>query len=266
MPQPGSAAGRQLLGSRYLAFLAAAATAAGLALKSELLPPRGVWVGVALLMLWTAGGLAFLHYWDRGRRLLTVDYYIQPLLSILAAGGFSLMTSDWRAHAVVMLGMGGAIFATGYADLWRSLGWEKPGHRFLIDAAQVMVVFLLFLVILVAPIPVPGKAAWIALTAFATGYRSFSMVTRGEWKAVSLALQVAFAVGVASLALLTYLPQLGFEAGTGPLAVVLLLTWYVVRGLIMHSLEEALTKNVVFEYALMGGIAVYLIVTVILNR
>jgi hypothetical protein len=264
--QQRSGPGRELLGTRYLAFLAAVATVAGLALKSELLPPRGVWVGAAVLMLWTIGGLAFLHYWNLGTRLLTVDHYIQPCLSIVAASSFSLLTSDWRAHAVVMVGMGGAIFASAYADLWRSLGWEKPGHRFLLDATQILAVFLLFLVILVSPFPIPAKAGWIALTAFATGYRSFGMLTRGEWKAVSLALQVAFGVGVVSLALLTYLPQLGFEAGTGPMAVVLLLTWYVVRGLIMHSLEDALTKNVVFEYALMGGIAVYLIVTVILNR
>ncbi len=259
-----STPGHPLLGGRYLAFVALATTAVGLAFKSELLQPRTVWLGAGILAVWTMAALALLHYWNRGVRFLTVDHYIPPVLAIVAATGFSLLTTDWRAHVAVMVGMGAVIFANGYTDLWRGLGWEKPGHRFLQDASLVLIVFLIFLVILAAPVAVPVKVGWIALAAFVTGYRSFSLVTGGEWKALSLALQVAVVVG--GLALLRYFPQLGLDAGDAPVAVVLLLAWYVVRGLVMHSLEDALSKNVVFEYALMGGIAVYLVVTVILNR
>jgi hypothetical protein len=258
--------GRQLLGGRYLAFLAVVATVGALALKSELLPGRLVWAAGGILILWTVSGLAFLHFWNRGARLLTIDHYIPPVMAILAACAFSLLTSDWKAHVVVALGAGAIIFANGYADLWRSLGWEKPGHRFLQDASLVAIVFALFLVIQAAPVGVPLKLGWITLAAFATGYRSFSVATPGEWRALSYGLQVAFAVGAVALALLTYLPQQGYEAAGAFVAVVLLLVWYVIRGLIVHGLEESLNKNVIFEYGLMGGIAVYLVVTLLLNR
>ncbi len=259
-------AGRHLLGGRYIAFIALVTTVLAVALKSELLEPRAVWAGAGLLVLWTAAGFAFLHYRNRGERLLTIDHYIPPLLAIVAATAFSLLTADWKAHVVVMVGMGGVIFASGYADLWRDLGWEKPGHRFLQDASLVAIVFFLWLAILASPAQIPVKILWIALAAFATGYRSFSLATRGEWRALAYALQVAFAVAVTALALITYLPQLGYDAAAGFVAVILLLVWYVIRGLVVHGLEESLSKNVVLEYGLMAAIAIYLVVTLILNR
>jgi hypothetical protein len=47
----------------------------------------------------------------------------------------------------------------------------------------------------------------------------------------------------------------------GVFAVLLFLVWYVNRGIIRHTVEETLTRNVVIEYALFVLLIAYLFFT-----
>jgi hypothetical protein len=47
----------------------------------------------------------------------------------------------------------------------------------------------------------------------------------------------------------------------GWFAVMLLLAWYINRGLVRHTIEESFTRNVVLEYGAFAVFLVYLFVS-----
>ena len=52
-----------------------------------------------------------------------------------------------------------------------------------------------------------------------------------------------------------------FDAGTAPegvFAAMLLLAWYINRGVIRHTAEETLNRQVVMEYSLFAALLVFL--------
>ncbi len=132
------------LGTRYLGLISTWATAAGLAFKSELLTPNQVWQLSGVLAVLVTAGLLFLHVRNRTPGWLSPDHYITPALSIVAAAGFSILTNDYRIHALAMVTMGGFIFASSFVDISRGMGREKPLHRFLRDATTFCVLLALF--------------------------------------------------------------------------------------------------------------------------
>jgi hypothetical protein len=252
----GTAARPIQLGTRYLALLSSWAVVIGLAFKSELLTPNQVWEGTAGLGLLVSLGLLFLHARNRTPGWLSLDHYISPVLAIIAAGAFSILAPDYRVHALAMFLMGAVIFTSSYVDLSRGMGRERPLHRFLRDATTFCsLLALLYLVLQSSELPNILKFSWIFLISLFSGYRSFRFATRREGVAMLTAFLTAGTVTFGAFGMVTYLNQ-----GSPYIAVVLAFAWYAWQGLLVHTLDDSLTKRIFFEYGLFAVICVYLIV------
>jgi Protein of unknown function (DUF5656) len=243
------------LGTRYLGLVATWAIAAGLAFKSELLTPNQVWQLSAGLALMVTAALLFLHVRNRTPGWLSPDHYITPVLSIIAAGGFSILTNDYRIHALAMVTMGGFIFASSFVDISRGMGREKPLHRFLRDATTFCVLLALFYLTLQAnDLPNVIKFSSIFVVALLSGYRSFRFATRREGLAMLSAFLTAGTVTFGAFGMVSYLNQ-----GPQYVAVILAFAWYAWQGLTVHALDDSLSRRIIFEYGLFAVICLYLI-------
>lgn len=252
----GTAARPIQLGTRYLGLLSAWAIVVGLAFKSELLTPNQVWQATAGLALLVCLGLLFLHARNRTPGWLSLDHYISPVLAIVAAGAFSILAPDYRIHALAIFLMGGVIFTSSYVDLSRGMGRERPLHRFLRDATTFCsLLALLYLVLQSSELPNILKFSWIFLISLFSGYRSFRFATRREGVALLTAFLTAGTVTFGAFGMVTYLNQ-----GSPYIAVVLAFAWYAWQGLLVHTLDDSLTKRIFFEYGLFAVICVYLII------
>ncbi len=255
-PRVGTAARPLKLGTRYLGLLAVWATAIGLSFKSELLTPNQVWQATAGLAVFTSIGLLFLHARNRTPGWLSLDHYISPVLAIIGAGAFSILAPDYRVHALAMLVMGAVIFTSSYVDLSRGMGRERPLHRFLRDATTFCsLLALLYLVLQSNELPNILKFTWIFAISLFSGYRSFRFATKREGIALLTAFLTAGTVTFGAFGMVTYLNQ-----GSPYIAVVLAFAWYAWQGLLVHTLDDSLTKRIFFEYGLFAVICVYLIV------
>ena len=243
------------LGTRYLGLLSVWATVIGLTFKSELLSPNQVWQAIGALAVLVSLGLLFLHVRNRTPGRLSLDHYISPVLAIIAAGAFSILY-DYRIHALAMLAMGAVIFVSSYVDLTRGMGRERPLHRFLRDATTFCsLLALLFLVLQSNELPNILKFSWIFAISLFSGYRSFRFATRREGVALLTAFLTAGTVTFGAFGMVTYLNQ-----GSPYIAVVLAFAWYAWQGLLVHTLDDSLTKRIFLEYGLFAVICVYLIV------
>jgi len=244
------------LGTRYLGLLSAWAVALGLTFKSELLSPNQVWLATAGLAVFVTLGLVFLHARNRTPAWLSLDHYITPVLTIVAAAAFSMLqTPDYRVHAVAMLTMGGFIFASSFVDLSRGMGRERPLHRFLRDATTFCVLLALFYLILQSNELVnPIKFTAIFVIALLSGYRSFRFATKREGLALLSAFMTAGTVTFGAFGMVNYLNQ-----GSQYVAVILAFAWYAWQGFTVHALDDSLTRRIMFEYGLFAVICVYLI-------
>lgn len=243
------------LGTRYLGLVATWAVAVGLAFKSELLAPTQVWQLTAALAAMVTLGLLFLHVRNRTPGWLSPDHYITPVLSVVAAGAFSILAPDYRIHTLAMLTMGAFIFASSFVDISRGMGRERPLHRFLRDATTFCVLLALFYLILQSnDLTNVVKFSSIFVVALLSGYRSFRFATKREGLAMLSAFLTAGTVTFGAFGMVTYLNQ-----GSQYVAVILAFAWYAWQGLMVHALDDSLTRRVVFEYGLFAVICVYLI-------
>jgi hypothetical protein len=243
------------LGTRYLGLLSAWAAAIGLAFRSELLSPTQVWQATAGLAVLTTLGLVFLHARNRTPDWLSLDHYIMPVLTVVAAAGFSINAPSTAVHALSMITMGAFIFASSFVDISRGMGRVRPLHRFLRDATTFCVLLGLFYLILDSnALPNVVKFSGIFVVALLSGYRSFRFATRREGLALLSAFLTAGTVTFGAFGLVTYLNQ-----GSQYIAVILAFAWYAWQGLTVHALDDSLTRRIMFEYGLFAVICVYLI-------
>jgi hypothetical protein len=249
------------LGTRYLGLISAWAVAVGLTFKSELLSPTQVWEATAGLAVLVTLGLVFLHARNRTPAWLSPDHYITPVLTIVAAGGFSLNAPNTGLHTLEMLTMGGFIFASSFVDLSRGMGRERPLHRFLRDATTFCVLLGLFYLILQSnDLTNVVKFSAIFTISLLSGYRSFRFATRREGLALLSAFLTAGTVTFGAFGMVTYLNQLPQYV-----AVILAFAWYAWQGLTVHALDDSLTRRIVFEYGLFAVICIYLIALALLT-
>jgi Protein of unknown function (DUF5656) len=249
------------LGTRYLGLISAWAVAIGLTFKSELLSPIQVWEATAGLAVLVTLGLVFLHARNRTPAWLSLDHYITPVLTIVAAGGFSLNAPNTGLHTIEMVSMGGFIFASSFVDLSRGMGRERPLHRFLRDATTFCVLLGLFYLILQSnDLTNVVKFSAIFVISLLSGYRSFRFATRREGLALLSAFMTAGTVTFGAFGMVTYLNQLPQYV-----AVILAFAWYAWQGLTVHALDDSLTRRIVFEYGLFAVICVYLIALALLT-
>ena len=102
-----------------------------------------------------------------------------------------------------------------------------------------------YLVVLTVALPLPVRLGWIFAISLLATYRSFRSLGRvmPPRRAFLFSVFVAQLVTFFSWASTVYLSY-----QEGPMAAILVFLWYVNRGIIRHTVEETMSRNVVIEY------------------
>ena len=256
------------LGARQLRYLAGLVVLLALFESSELPGGRGVVLVALLAGAVAVGGLAvaFRAASESGPptpalRWVAPIHYLVPVLSVGVAAAFAFVIGDWRLALLAQALMGGAVFASSYVTVQGFLGRSRPGHEFLHDAAVIFLLLGSFLAIYLGAQGVVARLVLVLVITFLAAYESFLPVGKGDAEAIFYSQSVAVVTTAIAFAL-TYTGLLP----PPQVAVILMLVWYVERGLIVHFVSASLTRNVLREYALLGLVAIALIANALINR
>lgn len=120
---------------------------------------------------------------------------------------------------------------------------------------MVLALAAAYLVIVTVNLPLPVRMGWIFTMSLLATYRSFRALGRvmPPRRAFLFSIFVAQLVTFFAWAISVYL-----NYQEGPFAAILVFLWYVNRGIIRHTVEETLTRNVLVEYGLFVVLLVYL--------
>ena len=238
---------------RFLVFIGLVLVAVALGFKSELVAPGQVWgLGAAVVLLAVPALFGYLHS-DVG--MPAVEHFVPVALGAVAIAGLSLIVPEWWKFGIATATFGAGFILTGQLDYWRLRRREKPGHIVVQEAVMVLALAGAYLVIVTVQLSLPLRLAWIfTITLFAT-FRSFRlmgnpMVPR---RALLFAAFVAQLVTFFAWAITVYIPY-----QEGLFVAMLVFLWYINRGIIRHTVEETLSRNVVIEYGLFALLLVYL--------
>jgi len=241
---------------RFLIFVGLVLVAISMGFKSEMVGPAQVWgLGVGLLVLATPALMGYLHS-DTGNPSL--EHFVPVVLGTLAVAGLSLLVPEWWKYSLITSAFGiGFCFAAhlDYRQLRASL---KPSH---LVVQEILLAFGLagsYLVILTLPLSLPLRLASIFGIAVLASYRSFRVLgtPMTPRRALLFSIFVAQLVSFFGWAMTVYL-----YFTEGVFTVLLFLLWYVNRGIIRHTIEETLSRNVIIEYGLFILLIAYLFFT-----
>jgi hypothetical protein len=241
---------------RFLVFVALVLVAIALGFKSELIGDNQVWaLGACLLVLAAPALLGYLRS-DSGPP--AVEHFVPLAVGAVAVAGLSLIVSEWWKYAVVAAAFGVGFLLAGQLDYRRLRSQEKPGHIVLQESVLVLILAGAYLVVLTVQLPLALRLAWVfAITLLAT-FRSFRVIGRPmpPRRALLFAVFVAQLLVFFAWAMSVYL---NFQEGA--FAAMLVFLWYMNRGIIRHTVEETLSRNVAIEYGLFGVLLAYLFFT-----
>ena len=194
-------------------------------------------------------------YLRTGRTLPAVEHFIPAAIGAVGVAGLAQLVPEWWQYGFIPLGFGITFYLSGQLDYRRLRDQEKPGHIVVQEALLDISLAAAYLVILVAPFQIQLKLAWIFVMSLLASYRAFRVFgkpfppRRAFLFSVFVAqVVVFFAWALSNLDMLR----------EGAVAVMLLLAWYINRGLVRHTTEETLNRQVVVEYALFGCLLVIL--------
>lgn len=236
---------------RFLLFVAVVLVAVALGFRSELIAPGQVWgLAGALLVL---AFVALAGYLRTESGLPAVESYIPVAIGAVAVAGLSTFPLEWWKFALVVAVFGIGFITVGWLDRRRLREREKPGHIVLQETAMVLALAAAYLVVLTLTLPLSVRLAWIFAISLLATYRSF----RSLGREMPPRRAFLFAVFVAQLmAFFAWGISVYLNYQEGPFSAILVFLWYVNRGIIRHTVEETLTRNVLIEY---GGFAVLLV-------
>ena len=238
---------------RFLVFVGAVLVALVLGFKSELVAPGAVWgLGAALLVFAFPALLGYLRT-DQGPP--SVEHFIPVAIGTIAVAGLSTFPMEWWKYATISGVFGLGFVTSGWLDHRRLREREKPGHVVLQETVMVLAMAAAFLVVVTVPLSLPLRLAWIFAIALLATYRSFRALGR------IMPPRRAFLFSVFVAQLVTFfawaiIKNLSYQEGA--LAAILVFLWYVNRGVIRHTIEETLNRNVVIEYGLFALLLAYL--------
>ncbi len=238
---------------RFLVFVAVVLVAIVLGFKSELIAPGQVWgLGAILLVLALPALMGYLRT-EAGPP--AIENYIPVAIGAVAVAGLSTFPLDYWKFGLVALLFGAGFLASGWIDHRRLREREKPGHLVLQETVMVLALAAAYLVIVTVNLPLPVRMGWIFAMSLLATYRSFRSLGRvmPPRRAFLFGIFVAQLVTFFAWAISVYL-----NYQEGPFAAILVFLWYVNRGIIRHTVEETLTRNVLVEYGLFVVLLVYL--------
>jgi hypothetical protein len=243
---------------RFLVFAGIVLVAIALGFKSELLGPAQVWaVGFGLIVLAAPVILAYL----RSNEPPAVEHYIPVALGAITLAGLANLVPELWKFAVLTALFGVGFVLAGRLDYLRLRDSEKPGHVVIQEAILICVLGGAYLVVVTLPFNPILRLLWILTITFLASYRSFRIngmtitPSRAFLFAVFVAQVVTF-LAWAVTALENYL-----VLAEGWFAAILLLAWYINRGLVRHTVEDSFTRHVVLEYVAFAAVLVYLFVS-----
>jgi hypothetical protein len=240
---------------RFLIFVGLVLVAISLGFKSDIVGPTQVWgLGVGLLVLATAALMGYLHSESGG--MPSLEHFVPVILGTLAVAGLSALPGmEWWKYSLITGAFGIGFCFAAHLDYNQIRDKIKPGH---LVVQEVLLAFGLagsFLVILTIGLALPVRLAGIFLLALLASYRSFRIFGNPMTprRALLFAVFVAQLVAFFGWAMTVYL-----YFTEGVFAVMLFLLWYVNRGIIRHTVEESLTRQVIIEYGVFVALIAYI--------
>jgi hypothetical protein len=238
---------------RFLVFMGLLLVAVSLGFKSELIASSQVWLLAAGLVLLAAP--AVFGYLSAEGTLPGVEHFVPAALGAVAVAGLSLLIPEWWKYSLMAAVFGCGFYAAAQLDYRQLREEHKPGHLVIQEAFMALALAGAYLVVLTAGFALPIRLGSIFLISLLASYRSFRVLGRPmpERRALLFSIFVAQVVSFFAWAMtaLTYFTE-------GVFAVLLFLVWYVNRGIIRHTVEETLNRNVLIEYALFILLIAYL--------
>jgi hypothetical protein len=244
----------------FLIFAGVVLAAIALGFKSELLGQGQVWaLALALVVIAAPALLGYLRGTEEFPR---IEHYIPVALGATTLAGLSLLPDVelWKYLALT------AMFGTGFIlaarlDYLRLRDEEKRGHVVVQEAILILALAGAYLVVVALHFNAILQLLWIFTITFMASYRSFringsAIAPRRAFIFALFVAQVVTFLAWAVTALSIYL-----VVNEGIFAVMLLLAWYINRGLVLHTVEDSFTRNVVLEYGAFAVVLVYLFVS-----
>ena len=236
---------------RFLIFVGAVLVALALGFKSELVPTSEVWwLSLGLVAVAAPALFAYLRGLDRR---VALEHFIPVGIGALVVAGLSLLMSEWWKFALACGAFGLGFYVAAQLDYLKLRGRDIALDVVVQEALLAVPLAVAFLVVLAAPFPLALQIFCIAALAFLAAYRSFLVLGKplSARRAFLLAFFVGQVVGLAAWAM-----NLHFEEGA--FAVMLLLIWYINRGIFRHVFEDTLTRQVLIEYGAFALLLAYL--------
>jgi len=241
---------------RFLVFASLVLVALALGFKSELVSPGRVWFLAAGLLAVAAPALFGYLRAESGASLPAVEYYVPAVLGALAVAGLSLIIPEWWRYGLAVLVFGTCFMVSSRLDFIRLADQAKRGHHFMQESILAVAMVGVFVAVLSSPFNLALKLAWIGIISVLAAFRSFRV--SGDpippRRAFLFALIVAQVVTFFAWAIFFYLQGVA----EGVFAGMLLLAWYINRGVIRHTAEESLNRHVVMEYGLFAVLLAFL--------
>lgn len=230
--------------------------ALAVALKSELVSPGSAWwLSAALLAVAAPVILAYL-WAETEPTLPAFEHYVPALLGAFAVAGLSLVVHEWWTWALAAALYGAGFAVTARLDYLRLADHPKRGHHFIQEGILALALVGGYVAVLSAPFPVAIKLVWILILSALAAFRSFRLA--GEpltpRRAFLFSLLVAQVATFFAWAIFAYADA----APEGVFAAMLLLAWYINRGVIRHTAEETLNRQVAVEYGLFAVLLAFL--------
>lgn len=243
----------------FLIFAGIVLAALALGFKSEMAQGR-VWaLALGLVVIASPAVLGYLRGTQEFPR---IEHYIPVALGAITLAGLTQFTDVtlWK-YAVATAAFGAGFIVLARLDYLRLRDQEKLGHIVLQEVLLVVAVFGAYLVIVTLHFNIILQLLWIFTITFLASYRSFRV--NGSAIAPRRAFTFALFVGqvVTFLAWAINALQLYLVINEGWNAVVLLIAWYINRGLVRHTVEDSFTRNVILEYGAFALVLVYLFVS-----
>ena len=232
---------------RFLLFVGFVVAAIAIGLKSELLTPRRVWA-LGILLVFVALGALWL-YLRSEQHLPSFEHVVPGALGLVALTGLSFMVPEWWKYLLAAIGFAVSFFVSGYLDQQRLRQHEKPGHVVVQDGVLGILTVAAYLVALTSPLNIPERVVALFGISLISTYRSFRILGKPmpSGRAWLFGINVALAVGLFAWAMTVYV-----VVGEGLFAGMLLLAWYINRGVIRHAVEETLSRRVVVEFGILA--------------